>query len=540
MGALRMLVARFPDWAVVAAACPQAVPVVVVGANQVVAASPAARADGVRTGMRRRQAQSLCPAVETVADDPARDARAWSPVVSALDVLCPAVEVGQPGMVAFATRGPSRYFGGDDALAGKVSAALEAAIGRPGARVGVADGRLAARLAARMGGPAAPLRVVAVGGSREFLAPWPVGILGGPVLGRPELADICERLGLRTLGAVAALAPGTMTARFGPDGAAAHRLCRGLDEHPLSVRRPPPDLVVETELDPPAERVDTVAFAGKALADELHARLEQGGLACVRVAIEASTEHGEHLVRRWRHDGALDAGAIAQRVRWQLEGWLGSGTTAAGVTRLRLVPEEVRPDRGRQLGLWGGSAATDERASAGLARLQGLLGPEAVTTAMVVGGRDPRWQCRRVPWGEPRDPPPATTTPAPPGTRAPGTRAPGTRAPGSDGVAPWPGSLPGPAPAVVHPGPLPAEVHDAAGHPLAVTGRGTLGGVPASLSVAGGAWAAVSAWAGPWPVEEQWWDPPGRRRARFQIVAGGVAHLVVRETGRWWVDATYD
>lgn len=51
----------------------------------------------------------------------------------------------------------------------------------------------------------------------------------------------------------------------------------------------------------------------------------------------------------------------------------------------------------------------------------------------------------------------------------------------------------------------------------------------------------VTAWAGPWPVEERWWDPGGRRRARFQMsVATGAAYLVVREKGRWWVEATYD
>jgi protein ImuB len=58
----------------------------------------------------------------------------------------------------------------------------------------------------------------------------------------------------------------------------------------------------------------------------------------------------------------------------------------------------------------------------------------------------------------------------------------------------------------------------------------------------GGREAAIVAWAGPWPCEERWWDPGGhRRRARIQVVtAGDVAHLLVVESGRWAVEATYD
>ena len=529
MAAVRVLVAEVADWPVVASRRSPSMPVVVVSANRVIAASPAARAEGVGVGLGRREAQGRCPELEVVAADPGRDARAWEPVVAAVEAFTPGVEVVRPGVVALGTRGPSRYFGGDHALGARVAAAADAVTGRTGCRVGVADGRLAAHLAARetaahlvpseAGGP---VRVVATGGSRAFLAPWPVATLE-----RPELADLLERLGLRTLGDLAALPTRAVLARFGPDGAVAHRLSRGLDSHPLAARTPPPDLVVETTLDPPADRVDTVAFVGKSLADDLHARLSEQGLGCTRVAIEASTEHGENLVRRWRHDGALTAAAIAERVRWQLDGWLGSGQTTAGITLLRLTPEEVAPDQGRQLGLWGGSAVRDEKVARSLARLQGLLGPGAVVTAVLGGGRDPRSRVRLVPWGDPRERSPSKT--------------PRPAIAGGRGEPPWPGRLPGPAPAVVHPSPVPAEVLGADGAPLVVTGRGVVSSAPASLSVAGGPWSEVSSWAGPWPVEEQWWEGRGRRRARFQLgLAGGATHLVTREGGLWWVEATYD
>src|SRR5690606_36545517 len=109
-------------------------------------------------------------------------------------------------------------------------------------------------------------------------------------------------------------------------------------------------------------------------------------------------------------------------------------------------------------------------------------------------------------------------------------------------AGPWPGRLPTPSPARVHPSPTPAEVVVAAGAPPAVSGRGLLSAPPARLSVAGGPWADVVAWAGPWPLEERWWDPvTARRRARLQLVtADGRACLAVLEQGHWHVTATYD
>ncbi|MDP8936525.1 MAG: DNA polymerase Y family protein, partial [Actinomycetota bacterium] len=214
MTATRTLVVWCPDWPVVAAGRPAADRVAVVAANTVVACSEGARAEGVEVGLRRRQAEARCPQLEVVGHDPGRDMRAFEPVVAAVESFTPAVEVMAPGVCAFATRGPSRYFGGDAALAASVAAkvALAAAC-----RVGVADGRFAAERAARLG------TVVPLGGSAAFLAPFPVSTLGDD---EAELADLLRRLGITTLGRLAALPGPAVLARFGPVGAVCHRLAR--------------------------------------------------------------------------------------------------------------------------------------------------------------------------------------------------------------------------------------------------------------------------------------------------------------------------
>jgi protein ImuB len=169
-----------------------------------------------------------------------------------------------------------------------------------------------------------------------------------------------------------------------------------------------------------------------------------------------------------------------------------------------------------QSGFWGGVSDTDARAARALAAVQHLLGPDSVVTVRLQGGRSPAEQARFVTWNA-------------------------HEAPDTSAVhAPWPGRIPPPAPASIHPDPLPADLVDGTGTPVTVSGRGLLTAVPDRLSVERHPWAAVTAWAGPWPTDERWWSRSRRRSARMQVVTDAHARLLLAERGRWWVEATYD
>ena len=98
-------------------------------------------------------------------------------------------------------------------------------------RVGIADSRFAASLAAVAPSDSC-IQIVPSATNAEFLSPFPVDALANgdsPLLGADDLVGVFQRLGLETLGDVAALPKEDLYARFGTSGSLAHRLSRGMD-----------------------------------------------------------------------------------------------------------------------------------------------------------------------------------------------------------------------------------------------------------------------------------------------------------------------
>lgn len=530
--AARVLAIWCMDWPAVAAAAaaglPVAAPVAVTLANRVIACSAAARAAGVRRGLRRRESQARCPQLHVVAADPARDARFFEGVTVAVDDVVPRAEVLRPGLLALTVSGAARYFGSEHVAAERIIDAVAAA--GVECQVGIADQLSTAVFAARAG------QVVAPGQDAVFLAPLSIRqlsaepSLSGP--GREELADLLWRMGVRNLGQFASLPRTDVSSRFGADAVTAHRIARGEPMRGPSGRELPPDLGAVLQCDPPIERVDAAAFAGRTLAGSLHRALESAGVGCTRLAIHAVTANGGELSRVWRCAEPLTEDATADRVRWQLDGWLtrrklasveGKSRSIGPMTVLRLEPVELVSAEALQLPLWGGVGEEDRlRARRALIRVQGLLGQEAVQLPVLSGGRGPAERITLTPLGD-------------------------ELVPAADPGCPWPGRLPEPSPTVLLDDPV--ELLDARGDLVRVTSRGLFTAEPVRLVGEGHSYQGeLSWWAGPWPVDERWWDPSEQSRvgrsARAQIVVGkeqpGAALLLCYRQRRWYLEGIYE
>ncbi|MGD9619852.1 MAG: DNA polymerase Y family protein [Mycolicibacterium sp.] len=544
--ASRVLALWCMDWPAVAAAAaagfPPTAPVAVTLANRVIACSAAARAVGVRRGLRRRESQARCPELHLATADSARDARYFEHVTAAVDDLVPGAEVLRPGLLVLSVRGASRYFGSEQAAAERLIDATAAAGAE--CQVGIADQLPTAVFAARAG------RMVPPGEDARFLSEMSIRQLSAePSLApvsRDGLTDLLWRMGIRRIGQFAQLPRSDVASRFGADAVAAHRLARGEPTRPPSGREPERELDAVMNCDPPIDRVDAAAFAGRSLASVLHLRLEAAGVGCTRLAIHAETANGEELERVWRCAEPLTEDATSDRVRWQLDGWLnrrnsvrrvgdsnraGGGSHVPGraaeerptapVTVLRLRPVEVVSAEALQLPLWGGAGEQDRlRARRALVRVQGLLGPDAVKVPVLSGGRGPAERITLISLGD-------------------------ELVPQWDPVLPWPGRLPEPSPAVLLDDAV--ELFDAAGNPVRVTARGLFSADPFRLD-APDRNGRLSWWAGPWIVDERWWEDAGKgRTARAQVLLGdgrhqgpGQALLLCYRKRRWYLEGIYD
>jgi len=279
------------------------------GREQVVGeVSAPAEAFGVVRGMRLGEAMSRCPSLRLVPPDPEGVRTLWNAVLDRLEEIGAELESDHAGAAFFVAGGLEGIHGGD--LTG-VLAAARRALGA-GARFGAAPSRFAAHAAALQarprrrglrsapgaarsapgapssaaGTPRSPLNAVVVepANARDFLAPQPVGLLRS----RPELQalpEVLERLGIRTLGELAALPSRAVAERFGHPGLLARDLSRGRDT-PLEPRRPSEPVVERLDL-PEAASGQQLERALELLIARVLARRERRGRSLRALAVSA-------------------------------------------------------------------------------------------------------------------------------------------------------------------------------------------------------------------------------------------------------------
>jgi protein ImuB len=284
----------------------------------------------------------------------------------------------------------------------------------------------------------------------------------------------------------------------------------------LATRTPPPDLACHVDFEPPLDSAETISFSVRQTADRVVDQLARLHLVCTEVLVEARCEGSVEPAssRTWLHPRWFTAADLVDRLHWQLQGGFRGGDIRSPVDRVVFTPVTVVPDAVHADGLWGG---TDERVERGIARVQGMLGHEAVVRPVLQGGRAPADRQALVPWGE----------------RATGLRPTGPA---------WPGRIPPPAPARVLATPVSAAVVGVGMRTVGVDDRGAVTCEPERFRPGpSGEWQPVAAWAGPWPVEELWWESNPRRVARFQVVGvDGRAWLMTWDDGAWFTEAAYD
>ncbi|HET9410524.1 MAG TPA: hypothetical protein VFO75_01450 [Candidatus Dormibacteraeota bacterium] len=331
--------------------------------DHVVAASAEAVAFGVAPGMPLRQAEHLCPQATFLPPDPQSAARLRELIASALYDLAPVVEVRVEGIAWLDLDGVPSV----SESVRETRRRLFAATGRE-PRLGLASGPFTARLAAMQ---ARPGRLMRIDDARSFLASLPSRVLSLD----EEQMERLDLLGLRTLGAVAAIGPRELESQLGRDGRHAVLLARGLEPDQLEPWRPPLFSSAHRQFEPPVEDREALLFVARALCGDLAEELGLRGAGAKHVRVRLMFEAGEadsrdSVVRHPLCSAAELFGLIGS--------WIKEWRPRAPITEMHIELLVLEAAGRRQMRLWAGGDGTSEEVVAALERLQERHGEDIV------------------------------------------------------------------------------------------------------------------------------------------------------------------
>lgn len=309
------------------------------------AATPDALAAGVEVGMPMIEALEHCPRARAVRTDVRRYREEQARLRACFRRETERVEAAGPGAAWLDVGG-----GGElpEAVAARLRERVASELGLP-LRVGIAPVKFVARLAAEEAG-AAGVRRVGTGEIARFLHPLPVERLPGV---GPRTGVRLRELGVRTVGALAELAPRTVEEALGNHGLAILDYARGRDAG--AVRAAPVRRTLSQEVTLPRPEQDLTALGERLgeLAQGLETALARERQAARRLTLKVRYEDRETVTRtRTLPRAVASAGDLAAAAR-ELLGRTQAGTRAVGLIGLT-ASQLVRARRDdRQLDLFG-------------------------------------------------------------------------------------------------------------------------------------------------------------------------------------------
>ena len=246
---------------------------VIVGNWVVLAASYEAKARGVRTAMGVARARRLCPNAVVVEPRMSAYVEASKAVFEVFEDTSPLVEGLSIDEAFLDVRGVRRLSGSPAEVAARLRAEVRERVGLP-ITVGVARTKFLAKVASRVAKPDG-LLIVPPGRELAFLHPLPIERLWG--VGRVTAGKL-HRLGIRTVGEVAALAEPTLVSLLGrASGRQLHALAHNRDPRPVQARRRRRSIGAQRALGRSPKTLEDVDAALVGLVDRVTRRMRAAG-----------------------------------------------------------------------------------------------------------------------------------------------------------------------------------------------------------------------------------------------------------------------
>ena len=305
--------------------------------------SSLARHAGVKPGMTVSQAIGLCPTLRLLEPDPVHYDEQFAALLSALGEVSPVVEPGELGLAYVGCDGLEGIYGGTKQIVEGIMSCVRRATccvekelananathrTPHAARMGWGVGKFTAWVAASRAKPSEAI-VVPAGEEQNFLAAQPIAVL--PI--DPATHRRLRQLGIRTLGALAALPEAAITAQFGDAGKRLWQLAAGRISEPVEGRvAPEPIVAALTFFTPVGERELLAHSLDQLIARALkHPRRIGWRVHALRVRADIESG-GSWLITHLLKEPSADAARIAAPLKTRLE----QSPPTGGVERLVL------------------------------------------------------------------------------------------------------------------------------------------------------------------------------------------------------------
>ncbi len=297
----------------------------------IITSSYEARAYGIKTGMRVREAKQLCPDFIQIPARPQRYAQVSTAIMDALTAITPDIEVFSVDEAFLDVTRCQSLLGTPEQIARRTKALVYEASGVL-CSVGVSGDKTTAKYAAKLHKPDG-LTVIPPWDAAQRLHNVPVtelcGIAGG--IGR----FLAER-GVINCGHMHKLPVSELGKRFGNIGRRIWLMAQGLDPAPVETRIAPPKSIGHGKVTPPNTRAATVILTYlEHMSFKVATRLRKHGLVAQSYFIGLRTEFG-WIGGQYKTRCATDDGTplMALCRRMLGECWSGEGVGQVQVTAL--------------------------------------------------------------------------------------------------------------------------------------------------------------------------------------------------------------
>jgi protein ImuB len=332
----------------------------------VVACSPAARRRGVQAGMALAAACALDSSLKILARDTAAEQAALERVAAWAIQYTPVASIASPADVLLEVAGSLNLFGGLTRLCGLIERGV-AELGY-GACAACAPTPLAAQWFARAG---LAVKIRHHDALRHVLEQLPAAVLGQP----PQVAELLEDIGGRTLGDFLRLPRDGAARRFGPGLIDDLDRALGRLPDPRASYTPPPRFTAALPLPAPVREAEALLFAARRLIAELCGLLAAGGNGVQQLHFTLSHEDHEDTQIALN---LLAATRDPEHLVSVLRERLGRLRLASPVTAITLASESLVSLPARSLSFLPAPGGHSETVSRLIERLRGRLGDEAV------------------------------------------------------------------------------------------------------------------------------------------------------------------